>query len=316
MVVIIFLCGILVCFFSIIWWAYAMAFGMREAHANVDFDIPQYTQYQNNREKIKQDVNEILNDPYEKVTILSKDGLKLIARYYRFSQEAPIVILFHGYRSSAARDNAGGYKTAKALGYNVLLVDQRAHGDSQGRTITMGVKERYDCLEWVSYVVRNMGEDIKILLMGLSMGASTVLMTSELELPENVCGIIGDCGYSDIKEILSCVGAKVKLPFHIKLPKKVIYFLTRMGAILYGKFDPEAASPQKALRHCRLPVLLIHGEQDQLVPLSMSWDNYNACSAKKEILIIPDANHGMSYYMDTKQYTEKVGAFMQKCLEK
>lgn len=301
-------------FYPIIRWAYAVAFGVKENHENVDFNIPRYEQYHKHRKRIEEDIQAILDEPYEKVGICSRDGLKLSAKYYHGKQGAPVVILFHGYRSSAARDSAGGFKIAKARGCNILLADQRAHGDSEGRTITMGIKERYDCLDWTNYVVNRFGKETKILLVGLSMGASTVLMASELDLPENVRGIIADCGYSDVKEILTRVGGRLKLPFHLKLPSKIAYSLSRMGAKVFGKFDPEEASPKKALKNCKIPVLIIHGEKDRLVPVYMGHDNYNACQSEKELLIIPDANHGMSYYVDTEKYTKKVAAFINKCI--
>lgn len=295
--------------------AYAVAFGVKEDHENVDFDIPRYEQYHKYRKRIEDDIRAILNEPYEKVTIYARDGLKLAAKFFHTSENAPVVILFHGYRSSAARDSAGGFKIAKEQGYNILLVDQRAHGDSQGRTITMGIKERYDCLDWVNYVVNRMGKDTKIMIVGLSMGASTVLMASELNLPANVKGIIGDCGYSDVREILTRVGGRIKLPFHLKLSGKIAYPLSRLSAKIFGKFDPEEASPKKALQNCKIPVLFIHGEKDRLVPVYMSHDNFNACQSEKELLIVPDANHGMSYYVDTEKYTKKVITFTKKCLK-
>lgn len=302
-------------FYPILRWAYAVAFGTKEDHENVDFDIPGYEQCHKYRKRIEEDIHATLNQPYEKVNIYSRDGLRLAGKYYHVSQDAPVVILFHGYRSSAARDCAGGFKIAKEQGCNILLVDQRAHGDSQGRTITMGIKERYDCLDWTNYVVNRLGTETKILIEGLSMGASTVLMASQLDLPENVKGIIADCGYSDVKEILMRVGGRLKLPFHLKLSPKFAYSISRMGAKIFGKFDPQEASPKKALENCKIPVLFIHGEKDRLVPVYMSHDNYNACQSEKELLIIPDANHGMSYYVDTEKYEKKVIKFMEKCLK-
>lgn len=309
-----FLAVITVIFYPILRWAYAVAFGTKENHENADFDIPRYEQYHIYRKRIEEDIHAILDQPYEKVNIYSRDGMRLSAKYYHVNQGAPVVILFHGYRSSAARDSAGGFKIAKEQGCNILLVDQRAHGDSQGRTITMGIKERYDCLDWTNFVVNRFGEETKILIVGLSMGASTVLMASELDLPENVKGIIADCGYSDVKEILTRVGGRLKLPFHLKLPSKLAYSISRMGAKIFGKFDPEEASPKKALKNCKIPVLFIHGDKDRLVPVYMSRDNYNACQSEKELLIISDANHGMSYYVDTEKYTKTVIEFMNKCL--
>lgn len=312
---IVFLAVVTAIFYPIIRWAYTVAFGVKEVHENVDFRIPKYKQHSEYRQRIEEDIHMILEEPCEKLSIYSMDGLKLVGRYFHYKDLAPVVILFHGYRSSAVRDCAGGFRVAKEQGYNILLVDQRAHGESDGATITMGIKERFDCFHWVTYVINRFGKETKIILMGMSMGASTVLMASELDLPENVKGIIADSGYSDIKEILTRVGGRMKLPGNRRLSGKMAYPLVRIGAKVFGKFDPEEASPKKALEKCKIPVLLIHGQKDGLVPVSMGHDNHNAyMGEEKELLIIPEANHCMSYYVDTRKYTEKVAAFMHRCL--
>ena len=140
-------------------------------------------------------VDELLQTPCERVSITSRDGLRLSGQLYRFTDDARVEILFHGWRSSGVRDASGGAQIAKLVGYNLLVVDQRAHGDSEGNTITFGVKEKYDCIDWVHFVISRFGSDVKILLGGVSMGASTVLMASGLaELPPQVKAITGDCG--------------------------------------------------------------------------------------------------------------------------
>jgi len=148
-------------------------------------------------------VDELLGTPCELVSITSRDGLKLTGRLYRFSDDARVEILFHGWRSSGIRDSSGGAKIARDLGYNLLIVDQRAHGDSDGNTITFGIKEKYDCVDWVRFVIGIFGEDVKILLGGVSMGAATVLMAAGLdELPHQVKAITADCGYSSPEAII------------------------------------------------------------------------------------------------------------------
>lgn len=225
--------------------------------------------------------------------------------YYSFAEKAPIVLMFHGYRSSATRDGMGIFRISKEKGYNLFMANQRAHRESGGRSITFGVKERYDCLEWVNYFVERFGEDTKIILVGLSMGASTVLMASGLELPENVKGIIADCGYSTPRDILSAVIKKMKFPV------RPVYSLVRLSAMLFGGFDPDSASATEALQRCKVPILLIHGEEDGLVPCEMSRTNYEACSSEKELLLVPGADHGMSYMVDGKTYISKMKSFLE-----
>ena len=124
------------------------------------------------------------------------------------------------------------------------------------------------------------------------MGAATVLMASEFDLPASVRGIIADCGYTSPRDILK----KVIRQCH--LPVAPIYFLVRLGARAFGRFDPEAASAARALEKCRVPVLFIHGEADNFVPCDMSRENYVHCAAPKALITVPGADHGFSYLVD------------------
>ena len=129
-------------------------------------------------------------------------------------------------------------------------------------------------------------------LDGISMGAATVLMASEFDLPASVRGIIADCGYTSPRDIL----CKVIRQCH--LPVTPVYFLVRLGARVFGRFDPEAASAARALEKCRVPVLFIHGEADDFVPCDMSRENYAHCAAPKTLITVPGADHGFSYLVD------------------
>ena len=129
--------------------------------------------------------------PYERVSITSFDGLTLRGRYYEYQKGAPVELLFHGYKSNSERDLCGGVQRCFALGRNVLLVDHRASGESDGNVITFGINERKDCLKWIDFVIEKFGKDVKIMLGGISMGAATVLMAGGEKLPKNVVCIVG-----------------------------------------------------------------------------------------------------------------------------
>ena len=113
--------------------------------------------------------------PYEPVTIQSFDKCALYGRYYHVKDGAPVEVLFHGYRSCAFRDCSGGHALSRKMGFNALVVDQRAHGNSGGTTITFGINESKDCICWINYVNDRFGTNTPIILSGLSMGAATVL---------------------------------------------------------------------------------------------------------------------------------------------
>ena len=291
------------------YYAYRMAFLAKAKNpTEYKLTLPEGEAYQKEYERTVSFIKELNEIEYEKVSIKAHDGKTLAARYYHTADGAPIHIEFHGYRSSAPRDFSGGNKFARDSGHNTLLVDQRAHGESGGRSITFGILERYDCLDWINYVIDRFGMDVKIILAGISMGAATVLMASGLELPENVKGIIADCPYSSPEEIIKKECGKMKLPPNLSYP------FVRLGAIIFGGFDPSAATAKDAVKAARIPILIIHGENDVFVPCSMSREIYNACASDKTLVTVPKAGHGVSYIVDRPLYEKTVSEFFEKIL--
>ena len=244
--------------------------------------------------------------PYEHVSIRSFDGLRLSGRYYHVDDKAPLAILCHGYRGTPSRDFCGGADICFQLGMNVLLIEERAHCTSEGHTITFGIKERRDVLSWAEYAVERFGRDVKILLAGISMGGGTVLMASELPLPENVRGILADCPFTSPADIVTEVGRSNGLPMQIAYP------LACLAAIVFGGFSLTAADAAESVKAAKIPILLIHGEADELVPCVMSRKIAAANPAQIEFHTIPDAGHGLSYVEDTERYTQLVKDFCSR----
>ena len=138
-----------------------------------------------------------------RVSITSFDGLKLNARIIpQEGRSTPrgIILMLHGYRSNPLHDFGGSAKDFASRGFMLCFPCQRAHGDSEGIHLTYGVKERHDALSWCRFLEREY-PGLPIIMCGISMGASTVLMASSLDLPKSVCGIIADCGYTTPEEI-------------------------------------------------------------------------------------------------------------------
>ena len=270
--------------------------------------VPEGEQYDAVRDKIKKSVAGMAQRKYEPVTITSFDGSKLFARYYHVSDDAPVQILFHGYKSSSLLDCSGGTYFANKLGHNALVVDQRSHGQSEGTVITFGIKERRDCLSWINYAIKRFGDDTKIILSGLSMGAATVLMATDLSLPENIKGIIADCPYSSPKEIIMKVGKDRHFPPHLMYP------FVWLGARIFGGFNLSESSAIKAIKDCTIPILLFHGEADNFVPCDMSKALQNAGACDLTLELFPDAGHGLSYMIIPDKYENAVSAFVEKCL--
>ena len=293
---------------GISYYAFRVAF-LAPPHLDANhYFVPEGIQYDAVREGIRKSVAIMAQRKYEPITITTFDGSKLFARYYHIADDAPLQILFHGYKSSSLLDCSGGSYFASQLGHNAIVVDQRSHGQSDGTVITFGIKERKDCLCWIEYAIKRFGKDVPIILSGLSMGAATVLMATDLSLPSNVKGIIADCPYSSPREIILKVAKQMHFPTYLMFP------FVWLGGFLFGHFNLLESSAIKALKNCEIPILILHGDADELVPYEMS-EHMQKCGAKDITLeSFAGAGHGLSYMILPDKYEKVVKEFVSRCL--
>jgi len=275
----------------------------KESENKERYPLPSGKIYTPYHEQMIHWIREARGFPCEEFTITSFDGLKLHGKYYEYAPGAPMELMFHGYRGNAERDLSGGIQRCFALGRNVLLVDQRTSCGSEGHVITFGVNEHRDCLSWIDFAVNHFGPELKIILTGISMGASTVMMAAGKSLPPNVVGVLADCGFSSARDIIK------KCARQMHLPANLLYPFIQLGAKIYGHFDLEEYSPMEAMKTCRLPILFIHGEGDDFVPCRMSRMVYDACSSPKKLFTTPGAGHGLAYLVDQDGYFKAVTEF-------
>lgn len=287
------------------WYAYRRAFYVPKVHPS-DPDAPIYgRQYEAVAHLIRRATQAIQKHSFETIWIHADDGLRLFGRLYLQDENAPVQILFHGYRSCAFRDCCGGHALAWKMGFNTIVIDQRAHGESEGQAITFGIKERYDCLSWIKYAVERFGPNAKIVLSGLSMGAATVLSAAELDLPDNVVCIIADSPFDAPESIIR------KVCRDEKIPDKLAFPFIRLGARLFGGFDITQSSAINALTKAKVPVLIIHGEDDRYVPCPMSYRLQSVCASPCTLVTVPGAGHGLAYMIDPEGYEKAVYRFLR-----
>lgn len=240
------------------------------------------------------------------VEILARDGEKLVGHWIPCETPQRIVVAMHGWRSSWFKDFGMIADFLHDNGCSILCAEQRGQGNSGGEYMGLGALERYDCLDWVNWVEERR-EGLPVYLAGVSMGATTVLMATELELPECVHGIIADCGFTSPHEISRHI---VENNLHMSFGRR-----GEMADALCKKRNQvgtRSCSAVDALRENHIPVLFIHGADDSFVPVTMTYENYKACAGPKELLIVPGADHGMSYYVDPERYETAVRDFWQK----
>ena len=261
-----------------------------------EYPIPDGEIYEPFREQMVAWMKECRGMNREDVSISSFDGLTLRGYFYEYAPGAPIELMMHGYRGDAERDLCGGVQRCFAMKRSVLLVDQRGCGRSDGHVIAFGIHEHRDCLDWAKFLLDRYGKDVPVILTGISMGAATVMIAAGQEIPENVVGVIADCGYTSAKEIIQ----KVIQDMH--LPPKLAYPFVKLGARLYGGFDLDSFSPIEAMKTCKVPVFFVHGEADVFVPCDMSRACSEACVQKNILHTVPGAGHGLAYLLDTEGY--------------
>lgn len=244
--------------------------------------------------------------PHQRVQLQSYDGQTLVGHWFDCEDPKRIIIAMHGWRSCWSTDFGTIAPFWHQNGCCVLYAEQRGQGSSGGEYIGFGMMERYDCLEWVKWVNTHWGQELPVYLAGVSMGATTVLMAAGLELPANVRGIMADCGFTSAHDIWKHV-AENNLHLFYNIHGGVADSLCR-EKIQMGTKD---CSTVDSLKNCKVPVLFAHGTEDHFVPVEMTYQNYQACAAPKQLLIVPGADHGMSHYVEKDRYEQAMLGFWQ-----
>lgn len=247
-------------------------------------------------------INSLLEVPYEDAYIKSYDHLKLHARVYENKNSNKLVIMFHGYRGTAVRDFSGGAKLMIDLGYNVILVDQRAHGLSSGHNITFGNREKRDVLSWIKYGQERFGKDKELILVGISMGAATILFASKYITGS--AKLICDCPYTTEKEIMK---QSIK---NMKLSPGIFYPILNLSSILFSHASLNKDDAHKNVKECNHKILIIHGDKDTIVPYQYSYRLYEENRDKIQYELFPNTEHGVSFVTDTPRYKKIVTDFI------
>ncbi len=242
------------------------------------------------------------------VEIESHDGLKLVGHWFGCEKPKRVIVAMHGWRSGWARDFGVIAPFWTENGCAVLYAEQRSQGESEGEYMTFGLLERHDCVRWANWARERTGGQLPIYLFGVSMGATTVLMTAADELPEAVRGIVADCGFISPDTIWRhVVGDNLHIPYsgyRACVADKQCRSRIGMGTQGYSTLE--------ALKNSKVPVLLIHGEDDSFVPVTETHKNFDACVSPKYLFTVPSAGHGMSYIVDKEGYEQQVLTFWQR----
>lgn len=311
MTFLIILCAIFVLFLLAVVVFFFYTFVRKEKESRVIFKEGDEEYFGKHYKQIFDGANYIMSQNYEEHRIKSFDGLTLYGRYLKNGDSKKTLLLFHGYRSCGEKDFSGSFKFYVDNGFNILLVDQRCHENSEGKIISFGVKESRDVMSWLDFVLKTYGDDKEIFIEGLSMGAATVLFSTRFDMPDNVKGIIADCGFDSPERIIRKV-AKQNFRINGFLLMPALNVLCRM----FGRFSVYEVSSGKALKNLKKPILFIHGTGDDFVPYEMSVASFNAANEPKFLCTVEGAMHGMSYLVDTPKVQKAFLDFIEYCEER
>ena len=246
-------------------------------------------------------------------TFTPEDGDGKMSAYFipaSDGNQEKAVIISHGYKGNG-ETMANFAQMFHNLGFNVLLPDDRAHGESAGKYISFGWLDRLDYQEWLNRLINRLGEQVKIVLFGVSMGGATVEMMSGEDLPSQVKCIIADCGYSSIKEELAYL---LKKQYH--LPEYPIYpLVSTISRHRLGFYLGDVSSKEQLAKN-KLPIFFIHGEKDTYVPSYMALENYQATSAPKELWLVANATHAESFWINPVAYRQRIVQFLGKYFDR
>lgn len=256
-------------------------------------------------QEMRSSAEELKQKETTQIEIKGFDGITLVGHWYPAENAKRVIVALHGWRSSWNRDFGMISDFWHDNGCSVIYAEQRGQNNSQGDYISFGLAERFDCLSWINWATQEC-DGLPIYLAGISMGATTVLMASGFGLSESVHGILADCGFTSPQAIWKHVANK-----NLHLPYGIHGIVA--GSMFRKKLNMECDeySTLDAMQTNKTPILFVHGAADNFVPVTMTYDNYYACTAPKRLLIVPGANHGMSYTVEREKYQKTLLEFFE-----
>lgn len=246
-----------------------------------------------------------LNLDYEEVFINSVDNIQLHSYVLKNLASSNWIICVHGY-SGNATNLLPQIKHFYDNGYNVLAVDLRAHGKSQGRYCGLSYLDAKDIKLWIDWILKFMPNAF-ISLFGVSLGGASVLMTASTQTDKNIKCVISDSAPTDFLRQFEHIWS-----WFIKIPPKIILPAVNMWMKLFAKYSLEDTSLINNIEKMRIPSLIIHGEQDHFVRVQMAYELFENISTSKELLIVPNADHTQSIDVSPDLYWKQIDAFLDK----
>ena len=295
--------GIFLLLFLVVYVLYRITYRSPFRRQLSDFNLPVSKNYQS-YPKFKRDlIDKFMARSYEDVYITSYDELRLHARVFITRGSGnKVAILCHGYRGAGYRDFCAASKVLFELKYNVILIDQRGHGLSDGHNITFGIRESKDLLSWINYTKERFGKDADIVLFGVSMGGHTVLNISD-QIDKKI-KIIADSPYVSIEESLKNTIRSIHLPVFL------VYPLVKLAGIMFTHENMNRNNVLDRVRDSKNQIMIIHGSGDTVIPYEFSMLIAATYPSKVRYELFRNADHCGSYLVDYEWYNQIIKDFL------
>lgn len=250
------------------------------------------------------------SQPYQEIYMTNKRGQKLCGYFLPPKDgQNTVAFLCHGYKSNAFRNPMLFVEHFhEHYGYGIFVMDHTAVGKSEGHFVGFSALESDDCIEWLHYLSKNVG-DFQYIIQGVSMGGATVCQMVGKDLPDSVKFCIDDCGFT---------GGKQQFAYELELrglPVHPIIDLFGFVNKLRAGYSLKETDTISKVRKAKCPMLFIHGEKDGFVPPFMAQELYDACPTDKELVMMKDATHAACAIYDPDLYWEKVDGFIKKYIK-
>ncbi len=245
----------------------------------------------------------------ENIDLVNDRDIKLKGYYLPSEKESDVYVLFaHGYRSSHAGDPYNFIRFYhEEMNYNFMSVDHVTAGESEGDYLGFDYFEAEDMLRWVDYLTQRFGQDIKIILHGVSMGGATVCKMAS-RVPEQVKLIVSDCAYTSAKDELISVVKSAGLTNSAPLAFNLFNQVNK----IFAKFDLKDTDVRDSVKNAKVPMLFVHGDADDFVPTRMVFELFELCGNEKDLLVIEGAAHAESILIGANAYKSKLKEFISK----
>ena len=289
----------------------ACDYAIKRPDPNKPKEPPKSEIYIQRAEARKRNNQHLYDSNPEDLSLTSVQGLNMKAWFVPVEGSKRFVICVHGYRCNGPDEFSHMFPFYHdTMGYNYLLPDLTGHGRSEGNYACFGAIDAKNILLWVDYLINRFGEDIEIILHGISMGAATVMNCNELSPPDQVKLIIEDCGFINATDEMNNT-LKGMIGFGCK---PLVYLGSLFAKLKAGYFFSESDSLGN-MNKAKNPVLFIHGEEDTFVPFKYGKMLYDACPTEKDFLWVPNTVHAFSYYNAKDEYEQKVRDFIKKHMD-